>query len=144
MVDLQTIGDRRCEASICKNLATILSAEDAGEQSATLFRKGIALRHELGDKAGLAECLEGLASNLRMLACHEQAATLLGAAAAIRSGTESALSAAEQSIVEDLTAAERSALGAERFQQSWLQGQRMDVDEVVRFALAEPVGATER
>jgi predicted ATPase/DNA-binding SARP family transcriptional activator len=144
LVDLQTIGDRRCEASICKNLATILAAEDAGGQSATLFREGIALRHELGDEAGLAECLEGLAGNLRTLACHEESATLLGAAAAIRSGTESELSVAEQRVVEDLTAAGRSALGTERFTQSWLQGQRMGLEEVVRFALTEPVPATER
>jgi predicted ATPase/DNA-binding SARP family transcriptional activator len=144
LVDLQAIGDRRCEASICKNLATILAAEDAGGQSATLFRDGIALRHELGDEAGLAECLEGLAGNLGMLARHEESATLLGAAAAIRSSTGSALSAAEQRLVDDLTAAERSALGTGHFQQSWLQGQRMDVDDIVRFALTEPAAATER
>src|SRR4029453_1045837 len=108
------------------------------------FREGIALRHELGDEAGLAECLEGLAGNLRTLACHEESAPLLGAPAAIRSGTESELSVAEQRVVEDLTAAGRSALDTERFKQSWLQGQRMGLEEVVRFALTKPGPATER
>jgi predicted ATPase/DNA-binding SARP family transcriptional activator len=135
LVDLQAIGDRRCEASTCKNLATILAVEDAHEQSAHLYREGISLRHELGDQVGLAECFEGLAASLRGLSRDDECVTLLGAAAALRSTHESLATEGEQRAVDALASAARQELGSGRFEASWARGSRMRLDEAVELAL---------
>jgi predicted ATPase/DNA-binding SARP family transcriptional activator len=135
LADLQAIGDRRCEASTCKNLATILAVEDSHEESAHLYREGISLRHELGDQVGLAECFEGLAASLRALSRDDECATLLGAAAGLRSTHDSLPTEAEQRIVDRLTSVARQELGSGRFERNWRLGSQMGVDEVVDYAL---------
>ena len=135
LVDLQAIGDRRCEASTCKNLADILCVQEAHEQSAHLFQEGIALRHELGDQAGLAECFEGLAATLRFLERPDDCATLLGAAAELRDLHEVVPTDAEQEALDRLGAAVRSELDPGGFERSWHRGRHMGVDEIVDFAL---------
>ncbi len=142
LVDLQAIGDRRCEASTCKNLASILAVEDAHEQSAQLYRSGIELRHELGDEAGLAECFEGLAASLCAVSRDDEAVTLLGAAAALRSSLGSLPTEKEQAVVERLGSDARTELGSGSFEKSWQRGQRMDVDEIVDFALSRSPART--
>jgi predicted ATPase len=61
LVELGTIGDRRCTASTFKNLAMIAACRGDRPRSIELFQAGLRLRHELGDEAGRSECLEGLA-----------------------------------------------------------------------------------
>jgi hypothetical protein len=136
LVDLQSIGDRRCEASTCKNLADILTLQERHEQSAHLFREGIALRHELGDQAGLAECFEGLAATLCSLAKPEECATLLGAADELRDLHQVVPTATEHEALARLREAVRSALGPGEFERSWLRGRQMGVEDVVDLALA--------
>ncbi|MET0524503.1 MAG: hypothetical protein ABWZ91_06870 [Nocardioides sp.] len=117
-----------------RNLATILAADNSHEQSARLFRAGIALRHELGDEAGLAECFEGLAASLRAMSRHDASVTLLGASDALRTSTASLPSAGDKRLVQRLDASERAELGQQRFEENWQRGQRMSLDEIVDFA----------
>jgi predicted ATPase/class 3 adenylate cyclase len=92
------------------------------EQASSRFAEGLRLFARIGDEAGAAECLEGLACVATNRADHERAASLAGAAEALR---------------------ERSALARDRperplpdhVEPAWSEGRAMTLDEAVDLAL---------
>ena len=102
--------------------------------SSELFRRGLVLRHELGDDAGLAECLEGLAGGRAATEDWREAAALLGAASALREVTGSPGSAQDAEAVAGLVATGQAALGDGDFYGQWEIGRQLSSDEVVAFA----------
>ena len=83
------------------------------------------IRRALGDKVGIAECLEGLART----AGPERATRLLAAAEAIRRALESSRRPADQRDFERLLAGAQSALGEAAFRAAWKTGDTLTPEQ---------------
>ena len=93
------------------------------------------LRHELGDEAGLGECLEGLAEVSSADGHHDTATTLLGASAALRARTGSHASADEQAVIDALLEGARTRLDPAAFARDLERGRSFLLGELVEYAL---------
>jgi predicted ATPase len=111
MDGFRVIGDRRCTASTHKNLAILAVGRGEHRAGAVSFRHALALRDELGDDAGLAECLEGLAGCELARDNAARAAELLGMARAVRQTTGAARDPAERAYVDGLEQSARAEVG---------------------------------
>jgi hypothetical protein len=103
-------------------------------RSIELFQASLRLRHELGDEAGLAECLEGLAEVSSADGQHDTTATLLAASAALRTRTGSRASADEQLMADRLLATARGHLEAAAFARDVDRGRSFLLGELVDYA----------
>ena len=137
-------------------LALAMAAHQRGEaaRARTLLADSLRLRWELGQRLGVAECLEGLAA---IASCQVPAAgdsvlspqssaparvaRLLGAAAALREATSAPLPPVERPAYEATVAAARAALGKDAFTAAWAKGQALPLDQAVAEALAEAQAA---
>ena len=93
------------------------------------------MRHELGNKQGVAQCLLGLAE----VACDqdlaERAITLLGAAQSLLDATGVRLGGWDKARFEGTLAAARAQVGEAAFEAEWTEGQAMTVDQAIEYAL---------
>jgi tetratricopeptide (TPR) repeat protein len=139
LTGFRAIGDRRCTASTFKNQAMLAATCGEHARSSELFRRGIALRHDLGDEAGLAECLEGLACSVAaredVPGGMERAVTMIAAATSIRGRTGATAAPAICESFEPVLGAGRATLGEAAYAAAVERGQRLSVPEVVAFAL---------
>ena len=108
-------GTRRCTASTFKNLAVIAARRGEHPRSADLFHRSLLLRLELGDEAGLAECLDGLAGVWAAGGRHAHAVALLAASASLRERTGALPFAAEAAVADAVLEDCRERLGVEDF-----------------------------
>jgi predicted ATPase/DNA-binding SARP family transcriptional activator len=132
MEGFDAVGDRRCTASTFKNFGVIAARRNEHAESHDLFRRGLALRYELGDEAGLAECLEGLAGSYLASGRASDAALLLGAADSLRETTGAPIALDERARVEALIDASRALLG-DAFAEAWETGRRHRSADIVEF-----------
>ncbi|MGI8549986.1 MAG: protein kinase domain-containing protein [Dehalococcoidia bacterium] len=84
---LHHLHDRPLIASALGNLGLFPLEEGMHEQAGTLSRESLRLRRDLGNLQGCVACLEQLAAVAKALGALEQAARLLGAAAAVQNAT---------------------------------------------------------
>jgi hypothetical protein len=110
-------------------------AEQRGDAAGarSLHVDGWQIAHRLGDPRAVALALEGLAGAEALAARHDQAARLLGAAAATREAVGAPLPSAERGDVERIEAAVRAALGEGRFAAHFAEGGVLSADQ--RLAL---------
>ena len=106
-------------------------------EAAGHYEESIALMVRLEDPRGIAYCLEGLAAVAIAFEDAVRAATLLGAAAAIRDRTGAPLDALEQAEVDAASTRAKAALGDASFASAFSRGSALDVD-AVDIALSEP------
>ncbi|WP_337727578.1 MULTISPECIES: BTAD domain-containing putative transcriptional regulator [unclassified Saccharothrix] len=99
-------------------------AEQRGDvaEALRLQEAGLALARQVGDPRAVALALEGLAGAKALGGEHEEAARLLGSAAAHRLSVGLPLPAGERFDVDRITAAAREALGGERFDRAFEDG----------------------
>ncbi|MCA2178651.1 winged helix-turn-helix domain-containing protein [Nonomuraea glycinis] len=90
-------------------------AEQRGDPATarSLHQEGLAAAHELGDPRAIALAREGLAGVAAAEGAHEEAAALLGEAAALRESVGAPLPPAERGDVDRIAATVRAALGEE-------------------------------
>ena len=131
--EVLAIGDRRCIASTSKNLGTMASARGDYGGAVALFLDSMALRHELGDDAGLAECLEGVGAAGAAMGWPAEAATVLAAAHARRAASGALPPPHEAAQIAALTDSLRSAMEPSAFTQAWQEGLELDTAKVVTF-----------
>jgi hypothetical protein len=106
-----------------------------------LYRDALVLRFELGDEAGLAEVLEGLACVNSADGRDEDAATLISAAGVVRERTGSAASRREAAAAGHVRDVGRRRLGPDRFETCIGRGRQMSIAEIVDFALGRCSGS---
>jgi len=94
---------------------------DDGRATA-LYEESLTLCRELGDKHGLAECLEGLAGMAVAQQHLERAARLLGAAETLREAIGAPLSSRERVRYDRDVSAMRAGLGEAAFAAAWAAG----------------------
>jgi tetratricopeptide (TPR) repeat protein len=115
------------------------------EQAASMYRETMLSWRDKGNAGAVARCLECLAFTTRAQAETEQppgpllenAATLLGAAAAVRQAHNSPMTAVEQPEYDTELSATQDAAGNTLFQTAWQRGQLLDLDQAVTFALGD-------
>ena len=92
------------------------------------------MRHELGNKQGVAQCLLGLAE----VACDqdlaERAVRLLGAAQSLLDATGVRLGGWDQARFERTLAAARAQVGEAPADVAWAEGQAMSIDQAIEYA----------
>ena len=116
------------------NLGSVRALQgDASAADATL-QESLTLFEELADQRGIAECLLVVAQVAAAQGRHEQAALLLGAAAALRETLGMSLTAAEQIAEEGCREAVRVQLGVNRFDQAVAQGREMTREQAILLA----------
>ena len=104
------------------------------DRGAELLLESLAIRHNLADKGGIAQCLESLAALAGTRRQSGRAARLFGAAASIREGMGSHLSPAERPVYERDLAQARALTDEATFAAVWAAGHALTVEEAVVYA----------
>ena len=130
---LTDIGDRRCTASVMKNIGDLERAVDP-QHSAALYLDCLERRHALGDRAGAAEALEGIAESIVDAEHAIASATLLGHAESLRSATGAVPPEAERAALEVLEQELAELLTESEMARARSIGARLHFDETVEPA----------
>jgi tetratricopeptide (TPR) repeat protein len=112
-------------------------------RAATSLAEGLESSHQVGNRLGVARCLEGLAGVAAATiedadASPIRVGRLLGAASLLRDALGSPVSSLDRVISERAEVAARSSLGEEPFAAAWAEGRAMTLEQVVAYALDEP------
>ena len=99
--------------------------------------ESLAIRMETGDRGGIAWCLEKLAEAHGLQLRPQKAVAIFGAASALRAPLGSAMDEVDKPKHERLLSELGTALGEERFAAAWAEGNQMELDQVLEYALAE-------
>ena len=99
------------------------------------FAESLTLLQELGDKNGVAACLEGLAETAGAQGQPERCARLFGAAEALREVIGTVLTPPERADYDRAIMSARAALGDAAFQAAWTVGQSLSLEQAVASAL---------
>ena len=103
-----------------------------------LFEEGVALSAEVGDRANLAYCLEGLAVVAGVRGEAMRSARLIGAAEGLHEAVGVPVYIyyePDRSLYEHTVAAVRSQMGAETFEAARAQGRALTFKQAVACAL---------
>lgn len=106
------------------------------QQASAVLRDGLKLFQDLGDRLGVAECLECLAGVSCLKGSYEDSAILLGAAYAIRAALGSPVPPSSRAEYESDKSATRKELGDGVFERLWDKGSSMTLEEVVVHTMA--------
>jgi tetratricopeptide (TPR) repeat protein len=120
------------------NLGFVAFAQGDIDAARQFFEESLALSRELGIKALVASCLEGLAGVDAVRGDPERAARLLGAAEALRTAIHQPIEPADRADYERFVAAARSRLDEASFKAAWEAGAHLSLEEATELALAEP------
>ena len=148
-MDIYTdLGDKYAANPARSLLAELAREEGDFEQAAKLFRETILVWRDTGRADAGVRTIESLAFTTHAQVegkndeSHQAhlvyAATLLGAADAIRRNIERPLSFLDKPEYERELAALHEAAGEEAFQFAWQKGQAMDLDQAVLLVLEGP------
>jgi DNA-binding CsgD family transcriptional regulator len=118
-----------------------------------VLAESIAIRMEIGERGGLAWCLEKLAEAVVLQAQalpaqrrnleYQRAARILGAAQALRRSVNAVIDPADQLAYENLRTMLRNALGEALFTDVWAAGATLPVHAAVDEALRTPLAGTD-
>jgi tetratricopeptide (TPR) repeat protein len=103
--------------------------------AADMYSRGLQLALDQGGLPNLAEFLEGFAKLALAGAQPERAARLLGAAAALREEIGTPVPAVERADYDQALAQARDQLGPAAFEAAWAEGQAMNWEQAVAYAL---------
>jgi hypothetical protein len=127
-------GDAWGAALALKNLADLALRRGETVAAAQRFRDGLAGFWEVGDKSGMAHCLESLAW-LAVRDRPEQATRLLAMAEVVRDRLGTSLEE-QRGSHDEAVAIARAALGEGPFAAAWEAGRALPLAEAIAEALA--------
>jgi predicted ATPase/DNA-binding SARP family transcriptional activator len=129
------LEDRRGIAFALSNLGCVETLLGNHAAAGDMFLQGLRLWQELGHRAGIANVLTGMAQLAVAQGRTEQAATLFGAAEALREAIGFPIPPIEQYIYDRRVAEARAALDEVRFTQRWEAGRRLSLEQAVEVAM---------
>ena len=133
---LEELGDKSGIAFSLNYLANASLAQGDATRALALYAQSLTLYRQIANRLGIAGCLEGVAH----VACARSrplpAATLFGAATALRENIDAPRPPRERSACETDIAMARSNLGEAAFASAWASGQSMSLDAAVETALS--------
>jgi hypothetical protein len=130
------------------NFAWIALRRDDLQQAVSLLSESLTLRGEIGDRGGVAWCLEKMAEIALTTGQREssspereedfrRAARLFGAAHSLRAPVNSKIDLVDQPEYERQLSLVRDQLDETTFAAGWDQGQAMTLQQAVDYALAD-------
>ena len=119
------------------NLADLAADRRDAAEAIARYRAALQILHDLGDQQRAAFALDGLGRACVLLDRPAQAATLWGAAAAIRSRFSTIVPPAELQMYEPAMTEARSLLGTAQYEGYWIAGGELSPDEVLAVALSD-------
>ncbi len=125
------------------NHSQLAQAQDDTDGAARLFEEGLAFSREVGDRANVGYCLEGLADVAVARGAPQRAAHLLGAAESLFESVGARMYGHRpgRQLHEKLVAEARSQLGEQAFKAAWDEGHAMTAEQMIEYALTiERVG----
>ncbi len=106
------------------------------EESLAIFLDRLAALQQLPIAAGIVLCLQGLAWVTEMLGQRLRGASLLGAAEALRAGTDVFMTYADRANLDRDLAAARIHVRDSAFGAAWSHGRMMSLEQAAAYALA--------
>ena len=100
-----------------------------------LCREAIAMFCEIGNKLGVAFCLEGIGAGFTLAGQPHRAVRLFGAANALRESITALPGGANARYLEALFQPARNALSEEVFASAWAEGEAMPMEKAVAYAI---------
>jgi hypothetical protein len=94
-----------------------------------ILQESLQIRQEIGDKGGMAWCLEKLAEIAKLDQETEQAVRHFARAAAIRAGANAVIDPIDQPHYERMINQLQTELGAEKFDAIWTETQTAHFDD---------------
>ena len=101
--------------------------------------ESLSLRMDIGDKGGIAWCLEKLGEAAVLERQYQKAVTIFASAASLRIPIHSVIDPADLPEYERILSGLRSKLDPKIFKACWEEGEGMQLRDVVAYALSEPV-----
>jgi predicted ATPase/class 3 adenylate cyclase len=118
------------------HLGTIALKQGDHTRAQACYTESLILRWELGDRRGIADCLEGLAGVASMRGLAESAAQLCGAAEVLWEAIGDSRVPANQAHYERLVMTTRAELGEDRFLAAKAAGRVLSLERTVASAAA--------
>lgn len=97
----------------------------------------LAIKQELGNKQGITQSLERLATLMISQGYVERAVRLLGVVTTLHEGINAPLSTAEHAWREQSIAATHAQINQATFDTAWAEGRRMTMEQAVAYALEQ-------
>ncbi len=131
-VRYQALGDRRAYAAVldAQGRVALALADLSGAQSC--FRESLLLRRSMGDKQGIAESLERIASSTSEPQLQTQ---LLSVATKLRQSIGAPWPPVEQPALQQILSKARQALGEQHYQERWQASQNWSYEQAINTAL---------
>jgi non-specific serine/threonine protein kinase len=101
-----------------------------------VLHESLALNRDLGNRAGIARSLAGLAWLAAVRGQIERAVRLFGQVEALGEATGLVMTAQERPLYERVMSMARAALSGEAFTAAWAAGRAMTLEEAVADALS--------
>jgi len=133
-------GDSQGTAVALTTSADLFYRQGHLAASRALYEESLTIRRDLDDKQGIAETLEGLAGIGVSQGRPGQAATLLGAADALRAAIGFPVPPDQRPDYERHLGTARAVLTADEFDAHWVRGRAMSRRQAVEYALGEEEG----
>jgi len=138
LIMLKEAGDTQMVAIGLLNLGATLSEQGNYQRASQLLSDSLKLFSELGDRFNIAETLERLASLARdSFPAQAKVAHLFGAARTLRLAINAPMSENYLQSYEKGVLGVQKQLGAKIWEQYWLVGQQMKLEETIDFALKD-------
>ena len=107
------------------------------ERATAILAESLTLRRDIGDRGGMAWCLEKLAEIAHLRRNAARAVRIYGAAAALPAPLNSVIDPVDQPpyqrIIDDL----RAELNPDVFEAVWAEGQAMPLDQLIAYAVPQ-------
>ncbi|MEW6083723.1 MAG: adenylate/guanylate cyclase domain-containing protein [Chloroflexota bacterium] len=131
------LGNKRIAYSSQSELAHVLRQHGELDEPLAIYRDLLSKWKDLGHRAAVAHELECIAYILARKEEPERAASLLGAAGALREAIDSVMTQSEQGEYEKEVSVLRELLGDTGFNKQWDTGRKMSIDEAIETATRE-------
>jgi predicted ATPase/DNA-binding XRE family transcriptional regulator len=128
-------NDRGNQALALTNLGWT-AAIRVDERTVAFCQEALMLYHEVGNKLGIAFCLEGIGAGLTIANQPEPAAQLFGAAYALRQAIAALPSGTHASHLESIIQKARDSISASDFAAERSKGEAMSLDVAIEYAIA--------
>jgi predicted ATPase/DNA-binding XRE family transcriptional regulator len=124
-------GDLDEIPGILHNLGYIARHQGDHRRAMELFKEGLAIQHQMDNRAGIAECLLGIAGVLSTQGQAEEGARLFGAAEALRQGVGASLWPANRVEVDFILGHLRGLLSEENLKTALANGQAIPIEQII-------------
>ena len=134
----RTYNDKGNQALALTNLGWT-AAIRADKTAVDLCREALMLYHEVGNKLGIAFCLEGIGAGFTIANQPERAAELFGAAYALRQVLAALPSGTHARHLESIVQKARDSMSTSDFAAARAKGEAMSLDVAIEHAIANRV-----